>query len=91
MNFFPMNIRTNHRVSQLPTLCTVKLLRSLILQHNVHTYVYAYIHIRGTPISKLTDIPITDTLAIKSIDSDTDTNITTSMGSSLLLLQMLQI
>jgi len=46
---------------------------------------------RGALISKLTDIPITDILAIKSTDSDTDTDITTSMGSSLLLLQILQI
>jgi len=45
--------------------------------------------IRGAPISKLTDILITDILAIKSTDSDTD--VTTSMDSSLLLLQMLQI
>jgi len=44
---------------------------------------------RGAPISKLTDIPITDISAIKSTDSDTD--IITPMDSSLLLLQMLQI
>jgi len=41
----------------------------------------------GTPISKLTDIPILNISAIKS----TNTDITTSMDSSLLLLQMLQI
>jgi len=48
---------------------------------------------RGALISKLTNIPITDILAIKStnFDTDTDTDITTSMDSSLLLLQMLQI
>jgi len=51
--------------------------------------VNTFIHIRGTLISKFTDIRITDTSAIKSTDSDTD--ITTSMDSSLLLLQMLQI
>jgi len=47
--------------------------------------------IRGTLISKLTDIPITDISAIKSTDSNIDTDITTSIDSSLLLLQMLQI
>jgi len=52
------------------------------MSHNMATIVY----IRGAPISKLTDIS-----AIKSTDSDTNTDITTSMGSSLLLLQMLQI
>ena len=45
--------------------------------------------IRGAPINKLTDILITDISAIKSTDSNTD--VTTSMNSSLLLLQMLQI
>jgi len=52
---------------------------------------YVNVLSRGAPISKLTDILITNILAIKSTDSDTDTDITTSMGSSLLLLQMLQI
>jgi len=46
---------------------------------------------RGALIIKLTDILIIDISAIKSTDSDTDTNITTSMDLSLLLLQMLQI
>jgi len=54
-------------------------------------YQISYPIIRDAPISKLTDIPITNILAIKSTDSDTNTNITTSMGLSLLLLQMLQI
>jgi len=49
------------------------------------------VRFRGAPISKLTNIPITDILAIKSTDSDTNTDITNSMGSSLLFLQMLQI
>ena len=47
--------------------------------------------IRGAPISKLTDIPITDISAIKSTDFNIDTDITTSMDSSLLLLQILKI
>ena len=49
------------------------------------------VNYRGATISKLTNIPITNISAIKSTDSDTDTNITTSMDSLLLLLQMLQI
>ena len=57
----------------------------------VASQVYSYVYVRGVPISKLTDIPVTDISAIKSTNSDTDTNITTPMDSSLLLLQMLQI
>jgi len=44
------------------------------------------LEIRGAPISKLTDIPIIDILAIKSTDSNTNTDITFSIDSSLLLL-----
>jgi len=44
-----------------------------------------YVHSRGGPISKLTDILLTDIAIGKSIDSDTD--ITALIDSSLLLLQ----
>jgi len=55
-------------------------------------YTCSSVHVlnRGALISKLTDILITNILAIKSTDSDTDTDITTSIHSLLLLLQMLQ-
>jgi len=47
------------------------------------------LHVRGALISKLAEIPITNVSAIKS--TNYNTTITTSMDSSLLLLQILQI
>ena len=48
-----------------------------------------YLHIdRGAPISKLTDIPITDISAIKNTDTDANTDIAAPFNYDIFIIQM---